>query len=287
MSFYPDVSHWHPVLNWSLVKKNCPFIIAKATQGTKYTDPTLKAFINGCEANSIPYWVFVYLAKGSELAQAKYMVSVCSKLVGSNFIGYVLDIEEGNASANVKSAHEYLKTQSKKTMLYTGYKDYALYKDLIANRGSDCAWWESRYGKNTGVFDAKFPCHSGVDLYQFTSRGTIKGISGKCDVSMLTGTLPESWFTSTSSVAKTDNPYKEPVSNVKNGDKGDNVKWVQWYLWKFGLLLNSKGILSEANIDGVFGDQTESELKEAQKRLKLVADGIVGAKTRTAFKKLM
>ena len=99
-----DVSHWHPVIDWTKAKQNSAFLIAKATQGTKYVDPTLKAFIKGCEANEIPYWVFVYLAKGNELAQAKYMVSVCSPVVGKYFMGYCLDIEEGNAAANVKSA---------------------------------------------------------------------------------------------------------------------------------------------------------------------------------------
>ena len=77
-----DVSHWHPVIDWTKAKQNSAFLIAKATQGTKYVDPTLKAFIKGCEANEIPCWVFVYLAKGNELAQAKYMVSVCSPVVG-------------------------------------------------------------------------------------------------------------------------------------------------------------------------------------------------------------
>jgi len=288
MSFYPDVSHWHPVVNWSIVKQNCPFIISKATQRTNYTDPTLKDFIKGCETNNIPYWLFVFLAKGNELAQAKYMVSVCKPLAGNNFMGYVLDVEKGNAAANVKSALDYIQTQSEKTLLYTGYKDYAMYKNLIDGRGKNCAWWESRYGTNTGVYLAKFPCHSGVDLYQFTSKGNCPGISGRCDLSMLTGTLPESWFTSNPvSPVKAGNPYAEPTSNVKLGDKGNNVKWVQWCLWKFGMLVNSKGVLSDANIDGVFGTMTDTQVKTAQKRLGLVPDGIVGKNTIAAFKKVL
>lgn len=282
-----DVSHWHPVIDWTKAKQNSAFLIAKATQGTKYVDPTLKAFIKGCEANEIPYWVFVYLAKGNELAQAKYMVSVCSPVVGKYFMGYCLDIEEGNAAANVKSALAYIQTKSEKTMIYTGYKDYAMYKDLIANRGSNCAWWESRYGVNNGLIDANHKCHNGVDLFQYTSKGTCPGISGKCDLSTIIGSKPELWYTSSGTKVASGSPYKEPTSKVSFGDKGDSVKWVQWCLWRFGLLLNSKGVLSEANIDGIFGEQTKSQVMIAQKRLGLVQDGIVGPATRAAFKKLM
>ena len=39
------------------------------------------------------------------------------------------------------------------------------------------------------------PCHSGVDLHQFTSMGSCPGISGKCDLNRLTGTKDETWFT--------------------------------------------------------------------------------------------
>ena len=81
------------------------------------------------------------------------------------------------------------------------------------------------------------------------------------------------------------NPYREPICDVKKGDKGVIVKWVQWYLWKFGLLVNSKGVLSDANIDGIFGDQTDAQVREAQHRLGLVVDGVVGKNTKAAFKK--
>lgn len=75
------------------------------------------------------------------------------------------------------------------------------------------------------------------------------------------------------------NPYKEPSSVVVLGCKGENVKWVQWYLWRFGLI-------NKSGIDGIFGVNTNTAVKEAQKRLGLLPDGNIGPDTRNAWKKL-
>jgi hypothetical protein len=86
--------------------------------------------------------------------------------------------------------------------------------------------------------------------------------------------------TSTASTVTADNnPYTEPTSSVKQGTKGEPAKWVQWYLWKFGLIAKS-------DIDGVIGSKSVAAIKEAQTRLGLTADGIVGTATRAIFKKL-
>ena len=136
---YPDISHWHPVINWPKAADACGLIISKATQGTGYIDPTLDSFIEGCEKHKIPYWLYTYLNKGNELAQTKFLVSVCKSRVGEYFQGYCLDIEANNPESNCMNALAWLKTQHKKTMIYTGWVDRSMYKNLIANRG-DTIW---------------------------------------------------------------------------------------------------------------------------------------------------
>ncbi len=73
------------------------------------------------------------------------------------------------------------------------------------------------------------------------------------------------------------NPYTEPTVNVKRGTTGGGAKWVQWCLWRFGLL-------EQSGIDGVIGIKSEAAIKIAQGRLGLVVDGIVGKNTREKFK---
>ena len=193
MSIYPDISHYDPVQIWQTVKKNCPFLISKATQGTSFIDPTLNSFIKECEANKIPYWLYTYLNNGNELAQAKFLVSTCKNKVGSYFRGYALDVEAGNTAANIKSALDYISALGGKCMIYTMWADYDKYKSVITSRPSNCAWWEARYGLNNGSYNSKYPCHPGVDLHQYTDQGRCRGIGSGIDLNRLTGAKKESW----------------------------------------------------------------------------------------------
>lgn len=210
MGNYADISHYHPVSDWDKVKKSSAFLISKATQGTSFVDSTLESFIKGCESNKIPYWLYTYLNKGDELAQAKYLVKTCKDKVGDYFRGYILDVEAGNTADNVKSALEYLEGLGGKVGLYTGWSNYDTYKSVISGRASTTFWWESRYGKDDGSYNSGYPCHDGVDLHQFTSNGTCDGISGKCDLNRLTGAKKESWFTDVTSGSKDNSDTETP-----------------------------------------------------------------------------
>lgn len=251
MAYYADISHYKPVTNWILAKQNCPFLISKATQGTNYIDTTLDSFVKGCEDNGIPYWLYTYLNKGNELAQAKYMVSVCKEKVGKHFIGYILDVEAGNDASNVKQALDYLAGLGGKTMIYTGYAEYSKYKSVINSLPSSCAWWESRYGLNNGSYNSKYPCHSGVDFHQYTSVGNCPGITSKCDLNRLTGTKTESWFKTKQEVKVSD-----PDGTVKDNsgvfqsktDKFGEVSYqghlrnIGWANWQCdGAMIGSTG----------------------------------------------
>lgn len=220
MSIYPDISHYHPVTDWAKVKANCPFLISKATQGTGNIDSTLDSFIKGCETNKIPYWLYAYLNKGNELEQAKFLVNTCKGKVGNYFVGYILDVEAGNSAANVKSALDYINGLGVKTMIYTGYVEYSIYKTVIAGRGENCAWWESRYGLNNGSYSSKYPCHSGADLHQYTSAGTCQGISGKTDLNRI--------------VRKGEGWYKTPLASIPDGLSDTKAADGNWYYYKNG-----------------------------------------------------
>lgn len=215
--YYPDISHWKPVTDWNKAKANCALLISKGTQGTSYVDPTLDSFIKGCENKGIPYWLYTFLDKGNELGQAQFLVKTCKPKVGKMFVGYVLDVEAGNAAGDVRKALDYIKTQSAKTMLYTMYSEYNRYKGIISERGSSCAWWEARYGQNNGSYSSKYPAHDGCDLHQYTSKGSCPGITAGCDLNRLTGTKPESWF-------RTAGAAKEPAAKpVKASPAGSTL----------------------------------------------------------------
>ena len=73
-------------------------------------------------------------------------------------------------------------------------------------------------------------------------------------------------------------PYKEPDVTVRQGDSGEYVKWVQWYLVKLGYLS------SLSDVDGSFGPGTNTAVVAFQKANNLDADGLVGPASREAMK---
>ena len=73
------------------------------------------------------------------------------------------------------------------------------------------------------------------------------------------------------------NPYPEPKTILKKGSKGDDVKWLQVQINYFDYSLS---------VDGVFGPATLEAVIKFQKAHKLEPDGIVGAKTLQALRRV-
>lgn len=278
---HPDISHHHKVKSWAKLEKDCDFIISKATEGTVFTDPTLKAFVKNCESRKIPYWLYVFLKDGNELKQAQFMVKKCKPIVGKYFQGYILDIESHNSEAACIEALKYIKKQSKKTMIYTMYAQYDKYKKLVASRGATCAWWEARYGANNGHDTSdKYPAHAGVDLHQYTSEGSVDYLDGKIDLNKMTGKKPLSFFTGSKPAAKTKKTYPGKLPTLpdrkyfKIGDKGSQVKLLQDFLIWAGFSVGTAGA------DGIYGPATSKAVLAYKKAVGLSPnDGNFGKKS--------
>ena len=190
-----DLSHHHPVKDWSKVKTMSPFIITKATQGTTFVDNYMDTVIKKCEALKIPYWLYAFMNAGNELAQAKFLVKTCKPKVGKYFVGYVLDFERDSNVDNSIKALQYIQKYSAKTMVYTAHHKYDRFKKLINSRGENCAWWEPRYTVGGGnSYSSKYPPHNGVELHQFTESYVASYLSGKNDANRLTGKRDLDWF---------------------------------------------------------------------------------------------
>lgn len=71
------------------------------------------------------------------------------------------------------------------------------------------------------------------------------------------------------------NPYREPMTNLKQGSKGVCVKWLQ-----YELRLNGYDVA----VDGIFGPLTDAAVCHFQFKAGLITDGIVGPKTRSKLK---
>lgn len=92
-------------------------------------------------------------------------------------------------------------------------------------------------------------------------------------------------------VKASDNPYPEPTRTIyyvpgKANMQGDDVKWVQWHMWRFGLFLDRAGHPDASKIDGIWGQASDKALGEAQGILGLQQDKKCGPKSRQAFKEI-
>jgi hypothetical protein len=72
------------------------------------------------------------------------------------------------------------------------------------------------------------------------------------------------------------NPYTESTNLLKEGSVGDDVKWLQWYLVKYGYYKNK--------ISGEFDMYTLASVLAFQKKNGLTIDGIVGQNTKNKLK---
>lgn len=93
------------------------------------------------------------------------------------------------------------------------------------------------------------------------------------------------------SVKASANPYPEPTRMIyyapgKTNMRGDDVKWVQWHMWRFGLFLDGAGHPDAGKIDGIWGPASDKALWEAQGLLGLTQDKKCGPKSKKAFKEI-
>lgn len=111
--------------------------------------------------------------------------------------------------------------------------------------------------------------YAAVQAFQSSCKISVDGIVGSITRKYLTdNTAP---ITDSTSVISS-NPYSVPTSILKYGSKGNDVKWLQYFLNK------SCGYTTVA-IDGDFGSTTRLYVKKYQTANGLTADGIVGPKT--------
>lgn len=300
--YIADISHHNTVTSWDKIKANSPFIILKGTESTIYIDVKVKAYIKECEARSLPYWIYTFLKKGNELAQTKFLISQMQGLVGSHFVGYVLDVERGNDASDVLEALRYLQTLDCKNMVYCNSSDYSSYgySKVINALDANGAFWNAKYWSNNGQPHSKHL--SNADLHQYTSKGGASGLKGDVDLNQIVGDKSLSWFCTPIGAAETKTETKTAShyagiypalpnasrygrAYYKQGDGITTLKDFPTQLKRVQLLVNwIDDSTTDLVIDGEYGALTTAKVKAAQKLLGVTADGAFGKATLAAAK---
>lgn len=140
----------------------------------------------------------------------------------------------------------------------------------------------TRYAKCIGVMDAR-QCITAIKNGGYATSptyiSTIMNIINKYNLTRYDSCMRNK------TIMIDHNPFAEPTEIITKGSKGEGAKWVQWYLWKFGLLTKN-GQADATQIDGIIGSKSEYAISIAQSRLELPTTGIVAKVDRETFKKV-
>lgn len=170
-----DVSHHQGTINWNTVKNYIHFTIIRVQDGTSVYDRQVSRNISECERLLIPYYLYGYYRGGgaNEAATLLSRAGDCPSV-----LGFVCDLEEsGYNHTGVIAYAQKLRETGVKVGLYLAHNLYNQYKDVIPYFDF---LWLPRYGENDGLPSTRpnYPC----DLWQFTSMGSVPGISGNVDL---------------------------------------------------------------------------------------------------------
>ena len=173
-----DVSKWNGKINFNKVKNSgvVDGVIIRCAVGTG-TDKKFYDNIDGALANNIRVGVYVYSTATSEsgaIEEAKHALDILSKYEGKLFYPVFIDSEEsGTEKYAKKTCQAFVDYINNDGRFQTGvYASASWFKTYIKSISGEYTKWLAQWG-------SKQPS---CDIWQFSSTGTIDGISGNVDL---------------------------------------------------------------------------------------------------------
>lgn len=268
---YIDLSKYNIVTDWQAVANQVEGVILRVGyrgygSGKIVLDPMFETYAKACYNYRIPFGIYFMsqaITPVEGLEEADFSLNYAEKYGAT--LPIFIDSEDGDGTAKIvraDSLNKYDRTdvceffcRTVNNARYKGgiYASTSWFEHkLDVSRLDNYLLWVAQYGP-------KCTARHRVDMWQYTSNGSVNGIKGRVDCSVLYG-FP--------------NPNKvEHKRTLKMGDYGYDVKQLQSNLnFKY-----NTGLV----IDGVFGKKTKDAVMLVQKLHGLVQDGIVGEKTRS------
>ena len=218
-----DVSSYQGVIDWAKVKKaGVEFAILKVIRKDLNPDKQFEANWAGCsKVNMIIQGVYNYsyaTTVSKARSDAKRVIEV---LAGRKTMVW-LDVEdkcqEGLGSTLIDIINAYAEVIMAAGLEFGVYTGQHFYNTNIAPFGG-IRWpkWIARYGQNDGTLNEKYkPNVSEVMGWQYTSAGSVDGISGKVDMNV--------WYEEIQGAEITKKSIREVAKEVVDGLWGNGSK---------------------------------------------------------------
>ncbi|WP_010288573.1 DUF5776 domain-containing protein [Kurthia massiliensis] len=175
-----DVSKWQGNIDWSKVAKTVDFAIIRTQYGSSVEDYMHRTYEAQAKANGVPFGVYSYslaISSSDARQEARDFYNRADKSAQM----YVIDVEEltgksGESMRTIINAYvdELRKYTDKKVGLYIAHH---LYNTLNLDTSKADFVWIPRYGSSAPSYK--------YDLWQYTDRGIVSGISGYVDMNRL------------------------------------------------------------------------------------------------------
>lgn len=181
-----DVSHHNGRIDWQQVAgdKNIQFVYVKATEGYLHPDSRFRSNVRGAHKAGIKVGSYhVLTTKKAVSTQFHYFMQTIKG--EEQDLRPMVDIEENKVRAwdnrqlrdslakFVKLTEQHCHTTP---VIYCGYK---LYAQRLEPHFNNCVLFIARYGKEPPTLESSGRQHN---IWQFTERGSVAGISGDVDL---------------------------------------------------------------------------------------------------------
>lgn len=232
-----DVSKHQGAIDWSRLAPELDFVVIKASgRWANQGDPRYGENVAGAVAHGVPFHAYHYIYSLTE-AEAKRDAGLFYRIVAAAErwpLFWVLDCEAGWGVANARARPiaEAFEAELRRLAREQGpgeirvavyvaqekYHAYALDYDRYAYV------WVPGYGEK---YKPKVPC----DVWQYTDKGSLPGISGRVDLNRLVSEKPMSYYT-------TDQPHDRGEKQMFTGKQlaayaeqvyAHKDHWAYWY----------------------------------------------------------
>jgi GH25 family lysozyme M1 (1,4-beta-N-acetylmuramidase) len=188
MSFFGiDVSKYQGTINWEKLKSKIGFAIIRCGFGGDFAfqdDSKFLRNVTECERLKIPFGVYLYsYAKNENMIDSE--VAHTLRLIGEHKPFCVFLDMEDNSTVDVgkqkltllaKRYCEAVKEKGFRVGVYANQNWFRNYLNVKALREAGYAIWCAKYSDEKPKIDAEY------DIWQYSSTGTMEGISGKVDM---------------------------------------------------------------------------------------------------------
>jgi GH25 family lysozyme M1 (1,4-beta-N-acetylmuramidase) len=195
-----DASHWQGTISWSRVATaGKKFVFLKASEGRTYVDPTFSSNRTGARAAGIVTGAYHFArpdsTAGDALAEAHAFLAAATFV--SNDLRPVLDIEV-NGGLGVSALTSWVRTwldevyrlTGRRAIIYTGpsfWRNSLGDTQSIAQAGYTTLWI-AHWNVTTPTVPAGNWAGYGWSFWQYSSCGSVSGISGCVDLDRANGT---------------------------------------------------------------------------------------------------